>query len=165
MTQVNPKGPLSDQIWRHTIGRVSNGVRVPINLIAAILQGAKIIGKSIALPLTYTIVGIHALTSKKHTAYKGSMSFRGIAIDGVGFIKLLGHVGLCFNNVIVAPNVKSNGFVKDLKEGTWSIIKGDLQNYSDVSPVSRLFDKIVLGKKDFAEVQNQQSKRKRYQNR
>jgi len=147
---VNPKGPwlgVDGRIWRHTIGRVSNGVRVPVNLIAAILQGAKIIGKSLAVPLTYAIVGIHALISKDDKAYQGSMSFRGIAIDGVGFIRLLGNVAICFKNVIVAPNIKNKGFVKDLK-GTWVVISGGLQEYPKIFSVSRLFDKIMRGKKD-----------------
>ena len=150
MGKVSSEGPwlgVDGRIWRHTIGRVSNSLRVPINLIAAILQGVKIIGKSLAAPLTYTIVGIHALTSKDHKAYKGSMSLRGIAIDGVGFIKLLENVAICFKNVIVAPNVESKDFVKGLK-GTWAVISGGLQEYPKVLSVSRLFDKIVLGKKD-----------------
>ncbi len=150
MEGVNPKGPwlgVDGRIWRHTIGRVSNGVRVPVNLIAAILQGAKIIGKSVALPLTYMIVGIHALINKKDKAYEGSMSFRGIAIDGVGFIRLLENVAICFKNVVVAPNVKSKGFVKGL-EGTWVVISGGLQKYPKIFSVSRLFDKIVLKKKN-----------------
>jgi hypothetical protein len=150
MVKVNSEGPwlgVDGRIWRHTIGRVSNGVRVPINLIAAFLQGAKIIGKSIAVPLTYAIVGIHAITSKDHKTYKGSMSLRGIAIDGIGFIKLLENVSICALNAIVAPNVESKDFVKGLK-GTWVVISGGLQEYPKVMSISRLFDKIVLGKKD-----------------
>ncbi len=146
---VNRNESLPDRIWRHTIGRVSNGVRVPINLIAAILQGAKIVGKSLAVPLTYTIVGIHALISKKHTAYKGSMSLRGIAIDGVGFIGLLKSVGICFENVIVAPKVEDKDFVKGLK-GTWSIIGGDLQKdakiFKRILSVSEVFDLVIRKK-------------------
>ena len=150
MGKINPEGPwlgVDGRIWRHTIGRVSNGVRVPINLIAAILQVVKIIGKSIAIPLTYTIIGIHVLTRKDHTAYKGSMSLRGIAIDGVGFIRLLKNVAICFKNVIVAPNVESKDFVKDLK-GTRVVISGGLQEYPKVMSISRLFDSIVLRNED-----------------
>ncbi len=138
------------RIWRHTIGRVSNGLRVPINLIASLFQGVKIIGKTIALPLTYTVVGLHSLITKNNkgsASYKGSMSIRGIAIDSVGFIRLLENVAVCFKNIVVAPHVKSKDFVTGLKS-TWAVLGGGLQDYARIHTISTVFNKVVVGKKD-----------------
>lgn len=150
LQNMTPKGPwlgVDGRLWRHTIGRFSNAVRVPINLCGSVIQALKILGKTAALPVTYSIVGIHSLITEGDSAYTGSMSLKGIAIDGVGFLRLIKSTGICFKNVIVAPHIKSQGFLAGSR-ATLVVIGGGLQKYPKIYPVSQLFNSIILGKKN-----------------
>lgn len=141
----DPWTGVNGRFWRHTIGRASNFIRIPINLGASILQAGKIFGKTLALPFTYSVVGIRWLATKK--GYSGSMSLRGLAIDGIGFIRLLQNVAICFKNTIVAPSVKSTPLDKSLK-GTWVILSGSLHNLNPIEyKISSIFNMTIKGKK------------------
>lgn len=120
MTGVNGR------IWRHTIGRVSNLARIPLNIFGAFFQGAKAVGKGLLLPITYSVLGIYSLGSRINAKinkkenyfsaanYKGTMSIKGIGLDLIGLARLVKSTGICFVNVIVAPKKKSNDFLKGL---------------------------------------------------
>ncbi len=142
---ADPWMGVNGRIWRHTIGRVSNGVRVPVNLIALAGQGFKILAKTILLPATYAIVGIHHITAKDKKTYKGSMSLKGIAVDAVGFLGLIKTTAICFKNIIVAPSKKNVGFRKGIK-ATWLILGGGLQEEATKLKVGRVFDLIMRKK-------------------
>lgn len=143
------KGPwtgVNGRIWRHTIGRVSNTVRIPINLIASLVQLFKMAGKTVVLPITYTVVGVHWLIKKDSESYKGSMSIRGIAIDTIGFLGLLKNTAVCFKNVIVAPSKESTGFRKGVTR-TWKVLRGDLHDVNKLYTITALFHKFVYPNK------------------
>lgn len=118
-------------LWRHTIGRASNALLIPVHLLASVFQAGKVVGKVVALPFTYSIVGIRWLATKE--GYQGSMSLRGIAIDACGFIKLLMKAVICFKNVIVAPGVKSLSVDQHL-EGNAVILSGELHDDERFQP-------------------------------
>jgi hypothetical protein len=77
----------------------------------------------IALPVTYSIVGLHSAITKDKRRYIGSMSLRGIALSGIDLTLVLRSVGRSFKRSIIAPEVKDPDFVKGLK-GTLSVLGG-----------------------------------------
>ncbi len=127
--QKSPLTGVDGKIWRHTIGRVSNLVRVPINFLASLYIGGKIIAKVLAIPVTYSIVGIHGLVTKDKSKYQGVMSLRGIGISGVEFAATMRGAARCFTRTITAPGKKDQK-IRDMSKGikaTWSAVRGELQ--------------------------------------
>ena len=152
MTKIEHNQPqdhwvgVNGRLWRHTIGRVSNLVRVPINVIGGLLQAAKIVGKTVLLPVTYSFIGIRYLATNK--SYEGSMSLRGIAIDGIGFLAIVKGVAVCFARTIVAPNRDSPDFVTGMKSISKTLL-GRVHAVDSFKSLSlkQIFDKAILGKR------------------
>ena len=151
MTKVNPV--TTTPVWRHTIGRLSNLTRVPINALASIGIGVKLLGKVVAIPVTYSIVGIRKLVKKDAPQYNGWFSLKGIAITGIEFAGAIRGATRCFIRTIIAPSKKDqerSDFKKGMK-ATWSVLKGDLQAVStDVRTAnlsaSQIYERIILKK-------------------
>ena len=144
--QKSPLTGVDGTIWRHTIGRVSNLVRVPINLLASLYIGGKIIGKVLAIPVTYSIVGIHSLVTKEKSKYQGRMSFRGIGISGVEFALSIRGASSCFARTIMAPGKNEqakNDFVQGMKK-TWTLVSGGVQESN--RSVSEIYKRLILKK-------------------
>jgi hypothetical protein len=117
-----------NSIWLHTIGRVSNLIRVVMSVSFGVLQTGKIIAKIALLPITYTIAGIHYLASTKKTEHRtNSMTLTGIAMDGLGLLRIAGTAAKCFVRVVVAPTTNSASFKYDA-ENLSSIIEGTPQH-------------------------------------
>jgi hypothetical protein len=102
-------------VWEHTVGRLSNALRIPVNMIASIFQTAKIIGKIVALPVTYSVVGLKHLFSKNTESYRGIMSLDGIAINTVCLVALLTAINRCVTRTLMAPEKTDPDFLKGLK--------------------------------------------------
>ncbi len=118
---------VNGRIWRHTIGRVSNLARIPINIWGMLFQGGKALVKTVLLPVTYAGLSLYSLGTKINARinkkenyfsvsnYKGSMSAKGISLDLIGLTRLGKNAGICFLNVIVAPKRKSADFLTGVK--------------------------------------------------
>ncbi len=136
--QNSVKGPWlgnNGRLERHTLGRLKSALGVIVNGAATLFQGAKIVGKVAVLPVTY------------FTKADKSMTPRGIAIDGIGFLTLAKKTGVCFKNTIVAPSLKDRSFSKDIK-GTNVILDGELHRISETSSINKIFRAFVLGDKN-----------------
>lgn len=131
-------------IWRHTLGRGSNLIRIPFALILGIFQIGKMVSKVVVLPVTYTVIGIHYLITKKN--YHGSMSLIGIAIDGIGLLKVAQVTAKCFIRVIVAPSRNSTSFEKDVEVLCIVIADDELQldheKHPELYTIQRIFNKV-----------------------
>lgn len=127
LVRQDPWTGVNGRIWRHTIGRVSNLARIPLNIWGIVFQGVKALGKTVLLPVTYSFLGLYSLGSRINArinkkenyfsvaGYKGSMAAKSIALDLIGLTRLAKNTGICFLNVIVAPKRKCADFLKGVE--------------------------------------------------
>ena len=83
--------------WRHTIGRISCLVRIPLYLVGMAFQTAKIGIKGVIAPIA-TLAAWGLKTDKLH-----SWTFTGVAKDGLAWVRLLDKIGSSTLGVIFAP--------------------------------------------------------------
>ncbi len=140
---ANGWGGVGGRIWRHTIGRVSNLARVPIFAVASLFQIGKVTLKTLALPVTYTVVGIRYLATKE--SYKGSLSLTNIALDGIMTLGLMKSAAICFVKVIIAPSRKDKGIVQGVKNAYKIVAREDESfKYSQHSTLSKIFQAVIF---------------------
>lgn len=108
--------------WRHSIGRISCAVRVPIYAIAATFQVIKMAVKFLpAIPISIIqwALGTKALDN---------WSFRGVALEGAMALKFLDKMGSSILGVIFAPPKKYYSLAEVFEGFTKVVVLGKHQD-------------------------------------
>ncbi len=137
-------GKIGEEIWRHTIGRVSSLARTPIYLFGTFAQTGKIFVKMVVACLT--LGQLHRLNFHKFT-------FDAVARDSIFLLSMLEKVGGSAIHFLAAPPKKYKSFAEAFKK-SMSIVflddyhtEGKYKYIKKAVSVSKMWEKYLKNNK------------------